>query len=140
MSMKKKIVPFFLLFLVATPAYANSASVNINNSVNTSGTNTNTTKSETHIKVETNGKVTEYNSNEPGSVEVKSINGESTIKVNGQTVSGTPTEEDVPTATASPTAKPTSTPDDNEKEELSVIKKVLEEINETLEKILDVLR
>ncbi len=140
--MIKKIIPLFLFFLVATPAYAESANVNITNSVNTTGTNsTLNSKTTTHIKVETNGKVTEYNSDKPGNIEVNSINGESSIKVNGETVSGNPTAEpnddQTPTTTKSPSPKPDQS---NDKEKQNAIEEFIETIDSAIEKLFSVFR
>ena len=75
-----------LLFLIITsPAYAETrANVNIVNNVNSpSSTKIETT---TDITVETNGKVTNYKSEEPGSIEVNAVNDNHIIKVNGQVI------------------------------------------------------
>ena len=86
--MIKKIIFTAFFFLFATPAYANSVSTTIENNVNTSSTNTtSSTKSHTEVNINQNGKEIHYESDTPGSVEVKSVNGESSIKVNGQEVS-----------------------------------------------------
>lgn len=143
--MIKKVLPLVLFFLLATPAYAETASVSIKNSANTSGTNsTNTSTQETHIKIETNGKVTEYNSDKPGNVEVNSVNGESTIKVNGETVSGNsnsnptaePTHEANPTASVSPSPKPSEESKNDEKQ--NAIEEFIETVNEAIEKLFSV--
>lgn len=139
--MKTKLLPLILFFLLTTPAYAETASVNINNSVNTSGSNTNSnTKTETHIKIETDGKVTEYNSTEGGSVEVKSINGKSEIKVNGQMVSEHPTTK--PEASQGPTAitSPTSKAEKKDSEKQNAIEKFIEKVDDAIEKLFSALR
>ena len=95
---------FFLLFLAfpISNSYASSASVNVEQNVNSSSTSNSSVNSYTNIRVETDGKVTNYSTNEPGKVEVKSENGETEIKVNGQIVTPSIAKE-----ISSPTAKPT---------------------------------
>lgn len=104
-----------LTFLVfAAPVQAESrASVKINNNVDSSSDST--VNSQTDISVETNGQKTTYTSDEPGNIEVNSVNGVSEIKVDGNVVSGNNSNNPTGEPTASPTAKPSQEPDeDNE--------------------------
>ena|SRR3989344_3741458 len=100
-----------LTFLIITsPAFAeSSATVKINNSI--SGSSTSIINSETNIRVETNGHVTSYSSNEPGNIEVNSINGKSELKINGVIVSQAPTQ-----IQTSPTKNATPSPTHDEKD------------------------
>lgn len=60
-----------------------SSHVSIHNSVNTSSTTQSTvTNGRTHIRIETNGKVKEYNSDKPGDVTIQSDDGTSRVHVN----------------------------------------------------------
>ena len=78
------LIIFFLT--IAGGAFAeSSASVKIKNDVSSSSDSQ--VNSSTSIRIETNGNVTTYSSSEPEDIEVKSINGTSEIKVNGQVVS-----------------------------------------------------
>src|SRR3990167_3990458 len=100
--------PFFLMlvfpFLITQTALAqSSANVKINNNV--SGSSASDVASHTNITVETNGKTTTYSSDKPKNIEVKSVNGVSEIRVNGELISQSPTQ----TATKTPT--PTDEPE-----------------------------
>ena len=110
--MKKTFFIVLILFLIfAQTAYAeSSASVKINNNVSSNSQSESSIK--TDIRVETNGHVTTYSSEEAEDIEIKAENDQSVIKVNGKTVSG-----GSPTGTATPTAQPTDEPEDNKTEE-----------------------
>ncbi len=102
------------LVLLASPApvfAASEAHVNINNNV--SGDSTSNVSSRTDITVETDGNTTRYTSDEPGTIEINSINGVTEIKKNGTVVSGNNSNSPTKEPTASPTAKPTQKPDEN---------------------------
>lgn len=89
--MKKSAILIVAFLLFAPQAFAEStARVKVNNNV--SGSSTSTVKSETNIRVETNGEVTTYSSDKPENIEVNSVN--------GQTVS----------SPAKPTSEPSATP------------------------------
>ncbi|KKQ75425.1 MAG: hypothetical protein US96_C0011G0023 [Candidatus Woesebacteria bacterium GW2011_GWB1_38_5b] len=93
-----------VLFLVPLPAYAeSSSSVTVNNSVNASNNNSGDNNAEvsTDIRIETNGKVTEYSSDKPENVEINVKNGVSEIKVDGQIV-----EDDSATSSPTPASEP----------------------------------
>src|SRR3989344_5189623 len=106
--------PFFLIlafpfFITQTTFAESSANVKINNNV--SGSSTSNVQSHTNISVETNGQTTTYSSDKPENIEVKSVNGVSEIRVNGELVSQSPTQ----TATKTPTQ--TDEPEDEEEKE-----------------------
>lgn len=90
-----------LFLLIVPPAYAETrADVNVINNVNSpSSSNSKTT---TNIIVETNGKRTNYTSNEPGNIEVKAENDNHTIKVNGQVIQVTSSNQ-IPNTSQTPT-------------------------------------
>lgn len=93
-----------IIALLVTPhsVFAeSSATVRVDNNIESSSNST--VKSTTNIRVETNGKVTTYSSDKADDVEVKSVNGESEIKVNGQVVDVTPVPSKDPSAIPSPT-------------------------------------
>lgn len=93
-----------IIALLVTPhsVFAeSSATVRVDNNIESSSNST--VKSTTNIRVETNGKVTTYSSDKAEDVEVKSVNGESEIKVNGKAVYVTQTPSKDPSATPSPT-------------------------------------
>ncbi|GEM_PF-3543895 len=102
-----------LTFLVfATPVQAkNIASIKINNNVSSSSDST--VNSQTDISIDTNGQKTTYSSDKAQDIEVKSVNGVSEIKVDGNIVSGNNSNSPTIGPTASPTAKPTQKPDEN---------------------------
>ena len=135
-----KTILFLTVFTILTSSTAfaeSSATVEIHNNLNTNSTNSNsTTKSHTDITVETNGKVTHYESDEPGSVSVKSVNGESEIKVNGVSVSSPPKEP-----TSSPTTETSQSPTPTINKEIEEVKEkanqIEEMINDLKEKIDD---
>ena len=123
----------FLAF--STSTYAQSfAHVEINNNVGSSSNSKSKTTTYTDITVETNGKVTHYESDKPGSVSVKSVNGDSEIKVDGQTVSGSPTND--PQITKEPSLTPNPTIDkkltDEQNEQLNQVEKILENAKEKI--------
>lgn len=110
-----------------------SASVEIHNNVNSSSTSNSNVSSKTNITVETNGQVTHYESDKPGSVSVKSVNGESEIKVDGQTVTNTPQNTSAtPTKDISQTPSPTPKLNEEQKKQLNQIEIVFDEIKEKI--------
>jgi len=124
---KISLLLFSLPFIFASSAYAESrASVKINNNV--SSNSESTVNSTTNIRIETNGKVTEYHSDKAENVEINAVNDTSEIKVNGQVVSQSPTS-----ASTSPTQKPTETPQPTDKDEKE------KEIEEQKENLLDII-
>lgn len=77
---------------------AKSSTVEINNQVNISNSNE---SSQTDIKVETNGEVIEYHSDEPNQkIEVKASNNDSSIIIDGELITETKSNEEI---TNSPT-------------------------------------
>lgn len=122
------------IFFVQSALAESTATVKVNNNVNSSSTSNSEVKSHTEITVETNGEVTRYESDEPGSVSVKSINGQSEIKVNGETVSGTPQNiSATPTRNLSQTPSPTPIElTDEQKENLNQIEEILEDLKEKI--------
>lgn len=99
-------------FVFATPVQAESiASVKINNNINSSSDST--VNSQTDISIETNGQQTTYSSDKAQDIEVKSVNGVSEIKVDGNIVSGNNSNNPTTGPTASPTARPSQKPDGN---------------------------
>lgn len=123
------------LFIV-TPAFAESSvSSVVENHVNASNSNSGSSSnvtSHTSITTETNGKVTHYESDQPNQkVEVKAVNGESTIKVDGEAVTGSPTKEDIskePSAAVSVHPTLSNQQKEEVKENLNQIQIVLETI------------
>lgn len=85
---------FLIFFLMAQKSYATSSSVHVSTSgddvhttvhseVNaTNSTITNSSSSKTHIRIENNGVVKEYNSDQPGDVTITSDDGKSSVHVN----------------------------------------------------------
>ena len=72
-------------------ALANSSSVKINNQVNVLDTNN---SSQTDIRIETNGEVLEYHSDEPNQkIEVKATNSDSSINIDGTLISESASKE-----------------------------------------------
>lgn len=114
-----------LFLLIATPAYAETrANVNIVNNVNSPSSSD--SKTTTDITVETNGKVTNYKSEEPGSIEVNAVNDEHTIKVNGQVMQ-------VTSNPSNPNTSQTPTPTINEDKDNDNINDELEKSMEFVE-------
>ncbi len=135
--MKKLALIVIAILLTPSLVYAeSSATVKINNNVNSSSNSNTSVTSKTNITVETDGEVTSYSSDKPGNIEVKSVNGKSEIKVNGEVVKGesTTSETDIskiPTATSSVSPSPTMDQEEKEKE----IKNVLEKIEDLVKKL-----
>lgn len=82
--MKKIILILPLLLIVPTADAKTTVNVKVDTDVSTSGNNE--AKVENDIRVETNGKVTTYKSDKPESIEIKSEDGVSEIKVNGERI------------------------------------------------------
>lgn len=121
--LNKAVVPILLLILVPSAYASTYSNVKVYNSV---GSNTNSTSqvtTKTNITTETNGQVTHYESDQPGDVEVKSENGNSTIKVNGQEVSTTQTKNQSPTPSSiSPENKESTS---EERKQLNDFRKII---------------
>lgn len=64
---------------------SSSNNVNVYNKVGTSQSTDNSSQTNTHIRIEQNGKVQEYNSDKPGDVVVQSEDGNSRVEVNNKT-------------------------------------------------------
>lgn len=95
-----------LFLLIATPAYAESK-VNVNVNTDVDSTSNSKIDSQTDITVETNGKKTNYTSDQPGNIEVKAENDNHTVKVNGEVIQ-------VGGSTQNPNTSGTPTPTINE--------------------------
>ena len=113
--MKKLFVLIMLTicFSSASNAFAeSSASVKINNNINSTSTSNSKIESKTDVRVETNGNVTQYSSDEPNQkIEVKSVNGESSIKIDGEEISES---KDETKTTITPTPTTPSEPEEDE--------------------------
>jgi len=83
-----KYLVVLLVLLVPQTTFAASSSVTVNNKVNTnnSTSGTNDANVNTNIRIETNGEVTTYSSDKLENIDIKVINGESVIKVDGEIV------------------------------------------------------
>lgn len=126
----KRSALFALVFLISASAvFAESkATVKVNNDI--SGSSNSTVKSNTNIRVETNGEVTTYSSDEPGNIEVNSVNGVSEIKVNGQVVSQSPIQTN---ATKTPT--PTDEPEEDDENNKEKARGIIDQIEDLLKKL-----
>lgn len=102
--MKKSALLILAFLILATPTFAESTvDVRVKNNVNPSSNST--VNSNTDITVETNGKVTNYSSNKPVDVEIKSVNGQTEIKENGVVISKSPKAQASTTPTLTPQPK-----------------------------------
>ena len=107
--MFKLLLVIVLFFTGVSGVNAESkVNVRVNNDFSSSSNSTSGTK--TNIRIEENGKITTYSSDKGESVEIKSENGVSEIKVNGQTVSESNGQE---SSSASPSMKPIVKPENN---------------------------
>lgn len=136
---------FFLpltLLLVAPQAFANessvhitsdgnaSATVNVQNSFNSSNSNSNTVDSHTKIRIETDGEVKEYESNSGDDIVMESSDGSSkvTIKNNGTAgITVTPGEE-IEEITAKTTEEVKKEIDEVEKKQETLFEKIKEAV------------
>jgi Flp pilus assembly protein TadG len=140
LSLLMLLLPFFLV----SNAFAESrATVNIKNNVNSDSSST--VNSTTKIRVDVNGKVTEYSSDKPENIEVKAVNDTSEIKVNGQVVTGSPSSTSNVTPSEKPTEEPTPTKaqtDENEDKENEEEQRenLLDAINDFIDKIVSIFR
>lgn len=76
-----KLVLLSLLALLFTPiAHASSVNVNVNSNTSTNQTSTNKIENNTHIRINSNGEVKEYNGSD-GNIEVKSGDGKTSVSV-----------------------------------------------------------
>ena len=80
----KKLVILLLFFALNTKVFADNGSTSVQSSVTSISNSGGSTH--TNIKVEDNGNVTTYSSDQDGSVNVNSVNGASKITVNGDRV------------------------------------------------------
>lgn len=101
---------FFAFLFLANLASAASASVinggssvqvNVQSSQNISSVSQSTSKVKTHVRIESNGEVKEFNSDKPGSVSIESSDGRAQVHINNDsstiTSPATPTLPQVPT-------------------------------------------
>lgn len=117
------------IFLITPNAFASNTSVNVSNNV-TSKSNSEVT-SNTNIKIETNGQTMEYKNSDAQKIEVKSVNGDSEIKINGEIV------EVTKQSTPSPSIEK-ETDDLSETEEDNQSKGFIENIKDFIEKIFSI--
>jgi hypothetical protein len=118
----------FLLFVSYT--YAESeVNVKVSNDVNSSSTSQSENTTKTNIRIQTDDKVMEYESEKPGSVNIKSVNGETEIEEDGVKITPNPTKNlnKQPSITESP--KPTSIKEQIE-EKSNQLEKMMESIKE----------
>lgn len=125
----KKIIFLFAFIALAPQAYAKTTTtVKVNNNVSTSGNNTSTVEND--ITIETNGKVTHYSSDKPENIEIKSEDGVSEIKVNGEKVTPGINDNEV---SVSPTS--TDEPEDDNENEQDDDKNLLERLGKIIKKL-----
>ena len=115
-----------LLFLLIVPTAFAESNVNVNVKTDVTSSSNSDIDSQTDITVETNGKKTNYTSNEPGDIEVKAENDNHTIKVNGQVIQ-------VNGSAQNPNTSQTSTPAINEDKDNDTINDNLEKSIEFFE-------
>lgn len=111
--MKIILIIFILLtFIIIPRAFAqSSASVEVNNNINSDSTSQSSVNSHTDITVEVDGEVTKYSSDEPNQkIEVKASDGQSSIKVDGVEKSDSSNTEISKTPTPTDKLAPTPTP------------------------------
>ncbi len=118
-----------LLLTMAKVTYASTSSVTINSNINSDGNSSNT--SESHVRIETNGVVKEFNTSGNESVDWKSEDGKSSVKIDGNGTSVQSGSEShsagasgtvTPSPSASPSSQPTPTQaDDTQNETRSTI-------------------
>ncbi|MEK9176289.1 MAG: hypothetical protein AAB520_02480 [Patescibacteria group bacterium] len=138
--MIKKVIMAGIFFVFATPSYgASSANVNVENNVSSNSNSSSQVSSHTNITVETDGNVTHYESDEGGKIEVKAENGKSEIKVNGVTVSGSPTKSNSPTGITQ-TPQPTNEDEVNEDEQKINENEFTERIIEQLKRPIEIIK
>lgn len=104
MGMKKAVVlATFLLLIAVQNVDSASSSVNIKNSVNTSNSTSSTSNCKTEVRIESNGEVKEYKSENCESVNMESSDGNSKVIINNNSNSNTQTTTPKPTKQPSPT-------------------------------------
>ena len=111
----KNLISIIILitFLFITPQVfaESSASVEVNNNINSSSTSQSSIDSHTDITVEVDGEVTTYSSDEPNQkIEVKASDGQSSIKVDGVEKSDSSNSEEINSPTPTDKLSPTPTP------------------------------
>lgn len=104
-----KLLLILALFLVSVGCVSAESKVNVKVNNNVTSSSDSTSSTNTNIRIEENGKITTYSSDKEESVEIKSENGISEIKVNGVSVSSSPAS-----LSPKPTVKPENNNEDNE--------------------------
>lgn len=112
-----KILLILAIFFIGVSEVRAESKINVKVDNNVSSSSNSTTNTNTNIRIEENGKITTYSSDKPESVEIKSENGVSEIKVNGQTVSESNGQE---SSSVSPSVKPTIKPQNNKLENKNI--------------------
>lgn len=79
----------FLLIFMVKPTLAGKSSVYVESNVESYSSNQTNSKTKTDIKIESNGEVKEYHSEDDGNVTLESSDGNSKVKINNQTGSQT---------------------------------------------------
>lgn len=115
------------LIKILNSSEGSSSKVEVKNSFNSSNTNVSSTNSSTHIRIETNGEVKEYNSEKVEDIKLESSDGSAKVYVNTSNNSSSNNNTSI-TLPASPTIAKQI---EEKKEE---IKKKLEEKKEEIKK------
>jgi len=76
-------------------------SVSVTNNVNSTSNSTTTSNSKTHVRIETNGEVKEYNSENGGSVHIESDDGTAKVNINNNGSTSNDTDEEMENGTKS---------------------------------------
>ncbi len=109
-----------LLLTMAKVTYASTSSVTINS--NTSSNGESSTTSESHVRIETDGVIKEFNTSGNESVDWRSEDGKSSVKIDGSGTSVQSGSEShsagasgtvTPSPTGSPSSKTSPTPEDH---------------------------
>jgi hypothetical protein len=88
-----------MVVLFTGPVYAASSSnVSITNTVNSTNSTSSTSNTQTHIRIESNGQVKTYDSDQPGSVNIQTDDGKAQVHINS-VVGNTSTVNTTDTAT-----------------------------------------
>lgn len=80
---------------ISNNSNGSNSSVNISNTVNSTSTNTSSSTTKTNIRIETNGKVKTYESDNAGSVHIESDDGTAKVDINNNNVKGAATQNTV---------------------------------------------
>lgn len=105
----------FLTLIMPTATYAATTSVSVQNTVDSTSNSESTSTSQSHVRIETNGEVKEFNTNGNETVDWKSDDGKSSVKINnsgGATVKTESDNEDEEATSSSTSAPSTPTPTD----------------------------